>query len=480
MELINKKALTRVLNILQMHELGRKYQEAIKFLAIIFLVICNTGNVFGGTSQMREVNINDTFWLQCTSHQGVVGVTWTWDTDCFELISNLYATSGQAQFRAKKMTPASGAYIQAVTRYQINGASGSFTDYDDWRIVVNDKSTVSLPENLTLQIGDTYTLTAVVSTTPYNGDVRWESQNRNVVAVYGDNTSSVFLKAKAEGTAKVTATLQNGAAATCQVKVAKAPTVPEEGEYEIVDLGLSVNWASKNIGATTDLDYGIRFAWGETSPKVTYTASNSKNYNIDLYRPNDIVDNYILKEKYDAANKTMGTKWRMPTDFEFGELRDMCTCLTERINGQYVMVITGPSGKSIKLPFENSWWETRYWTSTSYANIYESNCCAVYAENPYLWILSQERYLGCYVRGVTNEMPTAVDEIYVEKPSYSIYVESNCIKIRSDVSVTYGIYASNGMIIAEGNGTDIAVPLASGIYLVRVMNDVKKVMVNTP
>lgn len=46
--------------------------------------------------------------------------------------------------------------------------------------------------------------------------------------------------------------------------------------YEYVDLGLSVKWATCNIGASCPEGYGVYFAWGETSPKSEYLSRNLK------------------------------------------------------------------------------------------------------------------------------------------------------------------------------------------------------------
>ena len=40
--------------------------------------------------------------------------------------------------------------------------------------------------------------------------------------------------------------------------------------WESVDLGLSVKWATCNIGASTPEDCGDYFAWGEVEPKWFY------------------------------------------------------------------------------------------------------------------------------------------------------------------------------------------------------------------
>ncbi len=46
---------------------------------------------------------------------------------------------------------------------------------------------------------------------------------------------------------------------------------------EAVDLGLSVKWASCNLGATSEWEIGDYFAWGEVQPKASYLADNYKH-----------------------------------------------------------------------------------------------------------------------------------------------------------------------------------------------------------
>jgi len=48
------------------------------------------------------------------------------------------------------------------------------------------------------------------------------------------------------------------------------------GNYNYVDLGLSVKWATYNIGATKPSEYGDYFAWGETESKDSFLESNYK------------------------------------------------------------------------------------------------------------------------------------------------------------------------------------------------------------
>ena len=86
-----------------------------------------------------------------------------------------------------------------------------------------------------------------------------------------------------------------------------------------VDLGLSVKWATVNIGATLPADYGNYYAWGETETKDEYTEDNSVTYGDSSF--GDISGDAT----YDAATANWGSSWRMPTYDEFKELLNDCT-----------------------------------------------------------------------------------------------------------------------------------------------------------
>ncbi|MBQ8056015.1 MAG: hypothetical protein IJ270_04275, partial [Paludibacteraceae bacterium] len=107
--------------------------------------------------------------------------------------------------------------------------------------------------------------------------------------------------------------------------------------HEYVDLGLSVKWATYNVGATTPEDYGDYFAWGEVEPKDYYDWSSYKycngtdtsltKYCNDInYGFNKFIDNKLeLDLEDDAASVNWGGKWRMPTADELDDLRYSCT-----------------------------------------------------------------------------------------------------------------------------------------------------------
>ena len=128
---------------------------------------------------------------------------------------------------------------------------------------------------------------------------------------------------------------------------------------EYVDLGLSVKWATFNVGANKPEDYGDYFAWGETESKNTYSWStykwcNGSSTTLTKYCTNSsygTVDNKkTLELSDDAAYTNWGGKWRTPTDAELTELRTQCTWTWTTQNGVNGYKVTGTNGNSIFLP----------------------------------------------------------------------------------------------------------------------------------
>ena len=135
---------------------------------------------------------------------------------------------------------------------------------------------------------------------------------------------------------------------------------PNTGNHEYVDLGLSVKWATCNVGANAPEEYGDYFAWGETQPNETYSWSTYKwcNGSYDTqtkYCTNSsygTVDNKtVLDKEDDAASVNWGGSWRMPTKAEQDELRQQCTWTWTTQNGVNGYKVTSKSnGNSIFLP----------------------------------------------------------------------------------------------------------------------------------
>ena len=145
--------------------------------------------------------------------------------------------------------------------------------------------------------------------------------------------------------------------------------------HKYVDLGLSVKWATCNIGATKPEESGDLFAWGETTPKRNYNERTYKWYRFEgshcivtKYLSPHMSDHYddktTLDLSDDAAHANWGGSWRMPTHEELYELKKKCTWEMMILNGEKVGKITGPNGNSIFLPASGGYEYGYYWSSS--------------------------------------------------------------------------------------------------------------------
>lgn len=95
-----------------------------------------------------------------------------------------------------------------------------------------------------------------------------------------------------------------------------------------VDLGLSVKWASINVGASSPEQAGGYYAWGETVPKATYYWSNYMCDSVSCGTNNDPIFVAELTDMsgtiFDAAKVNLGPNWRTPTKEEWDELISDC------------------------------------------------------------------------------------------------------------------------------------------------------------
>lgn len=131
-----------------------------------------------------------------------------------------------------------------------------------------------------------------------------------------------------------------------------------ENDYEFVDLGLSVKWATCNIGANNPEEYGKYFAWAEISSKEKYEWETYKwgtFYNLTKYSIDSSVgtvdDKTRLENSDDAAYVNCGKNWRTPSKEEYNELLDKCVWMWSKLNNvQGYMVTSKINGNSIFLP----------------------------------------------------------------------------------------------------------------------------------
>ena len=188
---------------------------------------------------------------------------------------------------------------------------------------------------------------------------------------------------------------------------------------DYVDLGLSVKWATFNVGATSPEEIGDFYAWGETETKTDFSWRNYKYWDeID-----SCVNKYCIEGTYvdgkktlepndDVAHKEYGGNWRMPTDDECMELIDNCTWSPYNMDGVdgylFTSKIEGFTDRSVFLP-NGGWFDSEgyhsifdslflcigYWTSSNCEYDYQMQGLAQVMGNG-----EEERNIGFPVRAV--------------------------------------------------------------------------------
>lgn len=163
---------------------------------------------------------------------------------------------------------------------------------------------------------------------------------------------------------------------------------PTEPVAEAVDLGLSVKWASFNVGATKPEEYGGYYAWGETEEKEEYSWEKynwckGTNTSIFKYCTNSsygTVDNKtILDPEDDVAHVKWGGTWRMPTQAEIQELVEKCTWTWTETG----YIVSASNGNSIFLPAAGYRGGTGFYDRGSGGNYWSATLLENYSRNAY-------------------------------------------------------------------------------------------------
>lgn len=219
------------------------------------------------------------------------------------------------------------------------------------------------------------------------------------------------------GTVTVTGTASNGnynAPSNITISVSAAAV-------DVVDLGLSVKWATMNVGASSATDYGNYYAWGEISTKSDYSwstyAHGTSMYNLTKYNSTD--GKTTLEMSDDTARRVEGGSWRMPTKDEWQELNDNCTWTWQNnynSSGVAGYLVTskksGYTDKSIFLPaagyyegtsLDYQGFEGHYWSSSVYSDYREIAWRLLISRVYGVSVSAFTRSLGYSVRAVQNK-----------------------------------------------------------------------------
>ena len=323
------------------------------------------------------------------------------------------------------------------------------------------------PSSLTLPEGQTHGLTATVSpTNATNKNLSWSSNNTNVATV--DQNGKVT--AITPGYANITVKTEDGnKTATCYVTVQTASP-------NYVDLGLSVSWASFNIGGSSPEHYGRYYAWGEVNTKSTYSwgtyTRHSSGSSSSIYKYYSGDGRTVLEMQDDIARTSWGSKWRMPTKVEIEELLNNCTWKWESLNGVYGYRVTSYyTSKSIFIPaagyregtnIYGAGSDGEYWSS-SLSTSGASSAGALIINQTSRYFGNMTRSYGYTVRAVYGDPVVSVTGVSLNQTQMSVNVGSSKTLVATvtpsdatNKSVTWSSsYPSVATVDSNGNVTGV-------------------------
>lgn len=187
----------------------------------------------------------------------------------------------------------------------------------------------------------------------------------------------------------------------------------KEQPGKAIDLGLSVKWASYDLGSIQPEIPGTQFSWAEVSP-----TSENAHFTFDKNGAPPFAMSDISATDYDAAHVIWGGSWRMPTKEEWRELYSKCTI--EKIEAEYSyqgrsekkkgLKFTGPNGNSIFLPNNSYYGEGSYGS----ANMPQSWGYWPSHDSYYYWSSTQTKGMLDNAEYVSGSGVSAIDNAYTE------------------------------------------------------------------
>lgn len=192
--------------------------------------------------------------------------------------------------------------------------------------------------------------------------------------------------------------------------------------HDCVDMGLSVNWATYNLGAGdfggSPAVIGDFYAYGKLTPIDSASNVKAKDVrtmykSIAYLRENNIINSdNNLTAKFDAATSLWGAEWRTPTIEELKELFAKCKREFGQVDGRNGIWFTGPSGATIFLPAQGYSpykdgrdWNDKlaYYLSSTVNTSNDTQCYGISFKDDSYHVFCPSRDMGLLIRPVSNK-----------------------------------------------------------------------------
>lgn len=323
------------------------------------------------------------------SYGGIIGHYWTRDLNMNTL---------EFDTETQRVLYGDGNYYYGITVRPVKPSK-------TW---INNLSISFKEENVSIPIDGTYQLKTTIKDGNNDAnyyEIEWSTNDPTIVSIDCDG----IIKGLKLGSTTVIA--------NCMGKTVECTVIVKDPIKEAIDLGLSVKWASCNIGSLYPELFGNYYSFGELEPKKNYAwgtykwSNDNSNNSLTKYCYDSTsgycgyTDNKLnLDEEDDVAHVMWGGGWRIPTSDEITELIENCTWVWTTKNNVNGYIITsnkpGFTDHSIFLPACGGYFHsTDYWYDGE-SGLYRTS--TLNTESPqsgsYLTFGSNSYALGSYNR----------------------------------------------------------------------------------
>lgn len=204
------------------------------FYDAFYVRVVNSGTPSTGPASLevfptpQTIKVGETKWVYVTQTRAIGGTYFYSEDETIATVTRGELASEGSYTTAAQITAKKAGKVNIVAK-NVNG----LTDICEVTVPAQEVSSVSVKSSLTLEIGETYTLTPTVYPSGAETSYTWTSDKSSVASV----SSSGKVSAKSVGTATIKVTTGNGKTATCKVTVNAVTATEYDVSYNVYENG---------------------------------------------------------------------------------------------------------------------------------------------------------------------------------------------------------------------------------------------------
>lgn len=215
---------------------GYYYSNGLRkeFNDVFYVKVVNTRTPSTGPATLevfptpQAMKVGETKWVYAKQTRAIGGTYFYSEDETIATVTRGVLASPNSYTTAAEITAKKAGKVNIVAK-NVNG----LTDVCEVTITTVPVISVSVISSLTLEVGNTYTLTPAIYPSNAETSYTWSSDNSSIATV----SQSGVVTAKNTGTANITVKTENGKIASCEVNVNAAKANEHEVSYNIYENG---------------------------------------------------------------------------------------------------------------------------------------------------------------------------------------------------------------------------------------------------